>query len=115
MPHDHAHVWESDRREPTGKIFTDRKHGVQDLCKWVCEYVQCAASYNCANRQHEARERLRNGSLDKYWIEDWHTTQDVAHAYFNIFDNPFFFGSLEEKCLIKTNFGTKKPLAVTKL
>lgn len=114
MSHEHEHVWECDRREPTGKIFTDRKHGVQDLCKWICEYVERAASYNCANRQRKARERLRNGSFDKYWIEDGHTTQDIADAYFNIFDNLFFFGSLGEKCMIKANFGTERLLAVTK-
>jgi hypothetical protein len=110
MSHEHEHVWESDRREASREFFADRKHDARDLSRWACEYIEGVASLSCADRQREARDRLRSGGFDKLWFQDGHTTEDVTKAFFNVFDEPFFFfffGSLTKKCIITYPLGAE--------
>jgi hypothetical protein len=91
MPHKYRSISAEDIREAPPNVLTRQAYDAAELSKWACEYIECFDSFGVVDRQCRVRERLRSKEFDKYWIEDWQTTERVAQDYFAAWDDLYFF------------------------
>jgi hypothetical protein len=95
--HYHRYVFRCQRKKGGPKLFQDEGHKGERLSRWACKYIKALRWGYPSQRQVTALDRFENGSVRQYLRDDQCFSQEAFAAFFEVFDDLFFFGSLRER------------------
>jgi hypothetical protein len=87
------------------EIFTLYRHSAGDLCRILIQNSKLRGNA-LSRRQQKAFAALKKSELFNFRNDTEHSRIEIIEAYFHIFDDLFFFGSLRRR--VELRFGYRK-------